>query len=271
MIPDYAFNYSPYAPFNTSSDSLNLASSNPGYLNSSLSVGDRVYLGGSAALPAGVYTLLPARYGLLPGAVLVTPQSGAPVGSFALPDGSNLVSGYRFNDLNSNRNVPQIYSRFEVASASVVRARSQYADFLGNAFLAEGATRNGQSVPRLPQDAGHLILQASQAMVLQGDVNAGALPGGRRGLVDISTPQDIFITGPGGSGPAGALVLDATHLSGFNAESLLIGGVRQIRQQRHGRCRWRPTTSPSTTPARPCQLPRSSSSPIKRSRSRPER
>ncbi len=227
VIPGYNSNYAPYGAFNTISDTNNLASSDPGYVNNSLKVGDRVHLGASAGLPSGTYTLLPARYALLPGAFLVTPQSGTPIGSFTKPDGSSLVSGYQFNDLNSNRSVPEIFSRFEIAPASVVRSRSQYVDFTGNAFLSQGALNNNQTVPRLPMDAGHLILQASQTLVVQGGVNAGTRGGGRSGLVDISTPQDIVITGSGTPVPARSLALDSHLLSSFGAESLLIGGVRR--------------------------------------------
>ncbi|MCE9520204.1 MAG: filamentous hemagglutinin N-terminal domain-containing protein, partial [Verrucomicrobia bacterium] len=227
VIPSYESNFSPFAPFNNTSVASAL-NGDPGYVNANLSVGDRVYLGASSGLAAGVYTLLPARYALLPGAFLVTPQSGTPIGTFSRPDGSSLVSGYRYNDLNGSRQVPSIYSRFEVASGSVVRARSEYADYFANSFLKEGALALGFNVPRLPMDAGHLIFQATTAMSLSGNVYAQGAAGGRGGLVDISSPLDILITGPGVSSGGGQLVLDATKLSSWGAESLLIGGVRKV-------------------------------------------
>ena len=225
ILPGYSANYAPYNPFNNSSDATNL-SGDPGYVSGGLSVGSLVYLGGSTVLAAGSYTLLPARYALLPGALLVTPQSGGPIGTFGLEDGSHLVSGFTYNDLNATRQVPGIFSRFEVAPASVVRERAAYEDYSANSFFAKSATKLGQAVPRLPQDAGHLQLSASVSMNLFGQVLAQADDGGRGGLVDISSAANIFISGPTSSAPPGTLQLDAAQLSSFGAESLLIGGLR---------------------------------------------
>ncbi|MEI9896969.1 MAG: hypothetical protein WDN28_24695 [Chthoniobacter sp.] len=85
VIPGYQADFAPYAAFNQSVAAQttfdpNFDSAedrpNPGFTNQTkLRAGDRVYLGGSDGLAAGYYTLLPARYALLPGAVLVTPQT----------------------------------------------------------------------------------------------------------------------------------------------------------------------------------------------------
>ena len=225
VIPNYGTDYAPYAPFNPNTKATNLGG-DAGYVNSSLKVGDRVHLGASDGLPEGDYTLLPARYALLPGAFLVTPQSGTPYNTVALPEGANLVSGYRFNDLNSERVVHPLVARFEVASSAVIRNRSQYDEFQANTFLLGGALANETSIPRLPKDAGHLIFQASTAMVLQGSVSARGMGQGRGGLVDISSPVDILISGATGAGSVGTLTLNAGQLSKFGAESLLVGGTR---------------------------------------------
>lgn len=225
VIPGYDSNFSPYGAFNSSSFG-SAFSGDPGYVNDSLQVGDRVFLGGSGALAAGVYTLLPARYALLPGAVLVTPQSGQPIGTFQNPDGSYYVSGYRFNDLNSSRSVESLYSRFEVASASVFNQRAQYETWFASSFLQSSALKFDSPVPRLPQDGGYLLFSSTQAMSLQGDVRAQGAAGGRGGLIDISTPIDIVISGSGASGQTGKLVLDSSLVSRWGAESLLIGGSR---------------------------------------------
>ncbi len=216
VLPGYQADYAPF---------------DPGYANASVAVGDRVFLNASTGLPAGIYTLLPARYALLPGAFLVTPQSGTPAATAVRPDGSSLVAGYRFNDLNAARTGTPLFSDFEVAPAGVVQARAEYDGFSANSFLAQGALASNAAVPRLPVDAGQLVLVATQAMSVQGAVTAQAPAGGRGGLVDLSSPVDILIAAPGVTGPANTLVLDATKLSAFGAESLLIGGIRESTPQ----------------------------------------
>ena len=221
VLPGYAANYTPFAPFNS-------LANDPGYVNSTLKTGDSIYLSASAGLAAGMYTLLPARYALLPGAFLVTPQAGLPVGNITLPDGSNLVTGYRINTLDAAREGHPLLTRFLVDSSSVLANRAQYEVSLASGFLRQGALANDSVVPRLPGDAGHLILSATEALTLNGKVSAGAAGTGQGGLVDISSPVDILISGAQAiSGSAGKLVLNAASLSAFGADSLLIGGYRQ--------------------------------------------
>lgn len=225
VLPGYASNYAPYAPYNPSPSGQTLGG-DPGYTNTALRVGDQIYLGSGSGLPAGSYTLLPARYALLDGAYLVTPKSGTPVGTFRLGDGSSLVAGYRFNDLHPGRADDALNARFEVAPAATFRERAQYQDYFANAYLAEGAQRLETATPRLPGDAGHLILQAAQSMTLAGRVAAQAPGAFRAGLVDIASGSDIVING--GASVSGALSLNARQLNSFGAESLLIGGVRTL-------------------------------------------
>ncbi len=222
VIPGYTTNFAPYAPFGTG------VGTDPGYVNSALRVGDCIHLGATASLPEGNYTLLPARYALLPGAHLVTLKSGTPIGTLALPDGSTLVPGYRFNDLNSQRALNPQYAWFEVLAPEIMAARADYAGYLGNDFLFDGATNVEAKVPRLAGDAGQLTLQAVNSMTLNGRVAAGAPERSRGGIVDIASPVDIVITRAGAANIPGKLALDAAQLSSFGAESLLIGGIRTV-------------------------------------------
>jgi filamentous hemagglutinin len=236
VVSGYQPNYSPYAPYAINTTGLG---SDPGYVanvNGSIKVGDQVYLGAGDSLPAGFYTVLPARYALLPGGYLITPISGATAASSAAQtDGSSVVSGYRFNDLSP---LPQgaqpLLTSFDVAlgtalspaastPASVVRAESQYADFYASTFLSQSAQANGAAVPQLPPDGGQLVLTATNTLTLQGMVEAQAASGGNGGLVDISSPSGISI---GQAAQSGNLVLNPTELDNFGAASLLIGGVR---------------------------------------------
>ncbi len=211
IVPGYTASYAPFDPI---------------YTNASLAVGDQISLGSGSILPAGVYTLLPARYALLPGAGLVTPKTGTPGDPALQLDGASLVSGYRFNAFTGQPTSQPLLSAFEIAPQSVVGARAQYDTFSANIFLRNGALANNVAVPRLPIDAGQLILGATGGISIQGRVLDDAPTGGREGLVDINTPADILIAGPGVVVPIGTLLLDAGQLSSFGAESLLIGGLR---------------------------------------------
>src|SRR5690606_21430950 len=82
VVPGYASPVAAQAPYNASpvTDSLN---GDTGYVNDGIKAGDQIYLSAESGLPAGVYTLLPARYALLEGAFLITPRASAPIGASA--------------------------------------------------------------------------------------------------------------------------------------------------------------------------------------------
>jgi len=227
VVPGYGFDYAPYAPFNPSDAATNLGDQ-AGYVNSALKVGDTVTLAAGSGLPAGTYTLLPARYALLPGAFLVTPSTGTPGVAVGRPDGSSLVSGYRSNDLNPNRSGATSITRFEVAPSATVRARADYRDFSANTFLRQAAIDRNLAIPRLPIDAGYLSFTASGMMSLQGQVNSLSPTGGRGSLIDINSPIDILINATGTGGSPSQLTISSALLNSFNAESLLIGGLRKF-------------------------------------------
>ncbi len=226
IIPSYGLSYAPFGAYNTNPITFNLGS-DPGYVNQTLMAGQQVYLQASPGLSAGMYTLLPARYALLPGAFLITPQKSIPIGSPAIqPDGSTVVSGYFSEGLNSTQTSQPLYTSFDVASSGVVASRAQYNKSLANTFLSQSAIASSSAVPRLPIDSGQLIFTATQGMAISGSVTASATTGGLGGLVDIASPVDILITGTSSQNQPGLLVLSASTLSAFSAESLLIGGKR---------------------------------------------
>jgi filamentous hemagglutinin family protein len=230
VIPGYQADYAPYASYNTIpsfTDSLNLGV-DQGYVNNLLHIGSQIYLNATPGLKAGVYTLLPARYALLPGAFLVTPQTTASAGTFTLTDNSSVVAGYSFNNLNQSTANPQLYTTVAVAPASTFLQRASYTDYLANTYLREEAQILGIQVARMPSDAGSLVLSGSASLVVNGDVYGHGAAGGRGAVIDLSTSENILIGGPGGAAPAGTAYLDATRLDSFGAESLLIGGIRQI-------------------------------------------
>lgn len=227
IVPGYQAGVSPFSPYNSSTSEKNLISGfGPGYANSQLAAGDRIFLQASDSLPAGYYTLLPARYALLPGAVLVTPRTGLPFGTFETAEGASFVAGYEFNGLDQSRTPGTMASWFEVTPSSVLRDRAQYDDFSANIFLAANASALGVKRPQLPTDSGYLSFQATQSMSLLGTVASTSTTGGRGSAIDISTPGNIVITGSGDATIPGAVTLNAKALNAFGAESLLIGGKR---------------------------------------------
>lgn len=225
VMPGYSDFYSPFAAFNATADAL---LNDPGYVSNGLKVGDLVQLGASSGLRAGTYTLLPARYALLPGAFMVAPQSGLPIGSFLKPDGASFVNGYRYNGLNQQRDLRPIYARWEVVPSATLRDRAAYTDYLANTFFTEYAQQNNIKVQRLPQDSGQLVLAAVTAMNLNGNVLARPVGAGRGGIIDITSASNITIGNSSTPQTPGVLVLNATQLSSFGAESLLIGGTRTL-------------------------------------------
>ncbi len=197
----------------------------PSY-GTSPAVGERIHLSGINGLPAGDYTVLPARYALLAGAFLVTPRIGAPDAAAPQADGSTVVSGYRFNALNGTARGGNLFTSFQVLPAAVVRTRAQYDTFSANTFFANVAKAREIAPQRLPQDAGQVVLAAQSTLTLQGTLRAQVPAGGIGGTVDIASPADIFVASGGRQGPAGSLTLDAATLTAFGADSLLIGGFR---------------------------------------------
>ncbi len=226
IIPGYTSNFAPSVQI-IKQNPDNSTVSETGWSNANLAVGDEISLGTSTnGLPAGDYTLLPARYALLPGAYLITPQKGTVVqGSVANPDGSSIVSGYRYNVDDTPQVLAPLASLFEVDSSKVVRARAEYDDFSANTTLKAGAIAADQPAPRLPIDAGQLALSATLAMTINGTTTMSAPSGGVGGIVSISTPDNVIINDTGTGTESGTLYLSAAGLTNFGAESLLIGGA----------------------------------------------
>jgi filamentous hemagglutinin family protein len=190
-------------------------------------VGQSVYLSGVPGLPAGYYTLLPAKYATLPGAyrVTVSSESGALTPGFSqiLPDGTVAVAGYMGNALSGSRSATP--TLFDVQSGAVWQQYSQYTLTSANSFFPPLAMSAGNVTPPLPMDAGQLVLAAKQGLTLDATLNTTAAPGGAPAEVDIAS-QAIQIIGSGEIALPGYLQLSADQLDALQAGSLLIGGTR---------------------------------------------
>ena len=190
-----------------------------------LKPGDSVYLSGGAGLAAGTYTLLPAQYALLPGAFAVKLAPGASViSNQALPqiDGSAMSAGYR---LVAGTGIRQSgWSAYVVMPQAVVRNLAEYHVYSANTYFGQTSADN-PIAPRLPQDAGQLILAATQALNLAPNAVAMAASGaGRGGLLDVVAPKIAVVDATGSF--AGYLDLNAGSLSKMGAASILLGGRR---------------------------------------------
>jgi len=205
-----------YAPYDTEA-----------YLGSALKPGDSVYLSGITGLRPGTYALLPASYALLPGAYLVTAVSGyqdLQAGQRAsLANGVPIISGYRAvagTDIRAART-----SGFAVQPGSGILAQASYTTTTANRFFTHLAATNGTALPRLPQDAGAVAMNAGQTLALDGNLRGTTT--GRGAALDINAEHIEVIpqTGAGSAAP-GVLQLAADQLNVFGAESLLLGATR---------------------------------------------
>jgi filamentous hemagglutinin family protein len=235
VVPGYQAQYAPDAAFNskaTGTESLaqNLLYPDSGYTSGSLAAGEQIHIDLGNGAGVQNYTLLPARYALLPGAFLITaaatPQnpSAAPV---AQPDGSTVSLGYLFNAFDPSQ---PLFTQFKVTPESVVRTQADYGDSLANTFFAKSAGSSGSVSPLLPVDGGQVVLSATTNLSLLGSLESAAGQGGRGGSVDISSTQDIVINATGtapaeGSPGSNTLYLSSAELTATDSGSLVIGGT----------------------------------------------
>ena len=203
--------------------------------SASVGIGQSVYLTGVPGLAAGTYTLLPARYALVPGAFLV---EASVANSKLLPtqvapqlDGSTLTSGYRTDISTGARDAN--WSTFKVTDGSIFRpatgtiskAPSQYILTSANSFFANPNKTDGKKVS-LPQDVGRLSIDAAK-LALDGTVVANKVAGGAGLNVDISS-TNIRVVNNQDLSDLTSLQLTAASINALNAESLLLGGSRKL-------------------------------------------
>lgn len=200
---------------------------------SDLSAGRAVYLSEiPSLLRAGVYTLLPAHYALLPGALAVKLGGAATDASAGqttlLPDGTRLVAGY-LTDSRWDAGGPRDarWSGFQLLSREQVLDRSEFTLTKASRFFTAGGPQTS--------DAGLLSLAVTgsgrDALKLATDAiyrfTAGA--GGRGAAVDISA-RSMEIVGLAGQATrtADAVPVAVDILKMMGADSLFLGGVRTV-------------------------------------------
>ncbi len=196
----------------------------------SVGAGAAVRLDGGDGIAGGTYVLLPAQYATLPGAfrVAVIKTDTGVVGSFnsVVADGSVYMTGTLANAVTGAKSSQT--ALLQIQSNTTWTRYSEIDIASGNRYFAALAATNGTTLPRLPIDAGQLVIDAGSALSLRARNDFTAVDGGRGGMVDI-TGNRVLILAADRAPPtnsAGYLVLDADQISDLGVESVLIGGTR---------------------------------------------
>jgi filamentous hemagglutinin family protein len=195
--------------------------------------GQTIYLSGGAGIAAGYYALLPPRYALEPGAVLIqlepgfTSASGGQIG--ALASGTPVIGGFlSVGSTGLNTGGLSEYEGVAVYPAGYAAKLANYTISDASSYFAAQAAAAGTGPVSEPADAGTFTLSVTpstaNSLSLEGSVLTAAASGGRGALVNISAP-DLEITGPGGSSTPGSITVAGSVLQSWNASSLTLGGV----------------------------------------------
>lgn len=194
-------------------------------------IGTRVQIanGSSSGLAPGSYVVLPPRYALLPGAVLLTPvaSDGATLANTTLPlataDGRPIVTGSLLRDARVAP--PLAEQRFVVENRTALDARGEYRLTDADSFFTQQAVAKDVATPLLPRDAGALSLNATASLELGASIVRGT-GSGRGSRVDIGAERIAIVERA--TGVAGRVELVAADLAALGADSVLIGGARSV-------------------------------------------
>jgi filamentous hemagglutinin family protein len=203
----------------------------------SLKPGDQIELADNPSGLSGRYTLLPASYALLEGAILVTvkpTQNNVTGSSKTQADGSWLVAGTRLAaDVDGSYTAySQAALTLELAPKAVVQDRARYIETTASGYFYD------QAGVQLPGDAGRLAVVGRNTLgfdpvVLGQRASQVASADGRnrasRGVeLDLAAPKiEVVDAGTQASG-AGWSSIDKDRLNELGAFSLLLGGLRTV-------------------------------------------
>lgn len=223
IVPGYQSGYAPSASENGAGDPT---------------IGRQVTIAeGVPGLPAGVYTLLPSNYALLPGGfrVEIGGALNPETSTATLPDGSYMV-GARLGIANTNI-VDAIPSQVLLTSGEAVRRRSGYSETSYNQFAALQASTFGTARAFTPEDARSLMLRfgthlsEERALTMAGEVKLAPAEGGRGGALMVAAQRydntvPIEVLGPESVATSGYLSLYAADLNSIGASTMVVGGFR---------------------------------------------
>jgi filamentous hemagglutinin len=194
-----------------------------------------VYLSGGAGLAPGFYALLPPRYALAPGALLIQVEpsyssaTGGQIGSLA--DGTPVLAGYLSSSGTALHTGSTVYEGFAVYPGSYAQQLASYNISSASTYFSAAAALAGTGPVAEPADAGSLtlsVVQGSNASLnsldLQGSVQAAAAAGGRGALINISAPN-LEITANGANSNPDFVGVSGSVLQSWNASALTLGGA----------------------------------------------
>ena len=202
----------------------------------SLKAGDQIRIDSTGSgLETGTYTLLPARYALLPSAYLVSVKSGtgsALARALQQADGSALVNATRLaaSGVSGSTAYSQQLLTVEVASPSVVAGRGRFTLTRATDYFFDTAGA------RLAADAGQLSIVGRERLFFDPSIIAtkatrvAASDGRQRdgiGLeLDLAAPKLLVSDGTASAPDTTWSVLDQDKLTALGPASLLLGGTR---------------------------------------------
>jgi filamentous hemagglutinin len=194
-----------------------------------------VYLSGGAGIAPGYYALLPPRYGLAPGALLIqlepsySSASGGQIG--ALGNGTPVIAGFLSSAGTTLYAGTTTYEGFAVYPSGYGQQLAAYTISQASSYFPAVAALNGTGTVPLPADAGVLSISvvasssstASTSLSLLGTVQTGAASGGRGATINISAP-DLEVSTDGSTSSSSFVGISSTVLQSWNASELTLGG-----------------------------------------------
>jgi filamentous hemagglutinin family protein len=186
-----------------------------------LKIGQSITLLADAnGLKAGTYTLLPARYALLPGAYLVRVNPGdQSIGagrSVAQADGTVRVSAREARVIGGDIAGGGKSFVAELLTQVQVRSRAEYLLSTTGDVFDDG---------RSTQDAGRLSLQVGRELQLAGVLDTTHEASARGARLDL-TAHRLALLGEGAQAQAGEVGVSVAALNALDAESIVLGGTR---------------------------------------------
>ena len=219
VLPNYGYDFAPHDA------EIRATTRQQG---SAFQVGDQVTITtANNVLAAGTYTLLDPRYGILPGAVLVSATQldvsrPLPV-AVQNDDGSVKVSGHRTATGTAQNGGNDQRQALLLEPESTFRQKSDISVISGNAYQDARAAREGQVFSR-PGDGGRLSLSSDQSFNWQARFNFKGATGLKAGEFDLAMPNLVVQRAQPAAGVKGVVSLDQLNLLG--AESVMLGGLR---------------------------------------------